>query len=143
MRLADLFMNFQSFKPNLKTNRCVKIRSSKLLLKYKCNQSLHEFVNTTKSVDINSVAFKQGNVIQTDTEVDETPIFALIIEIILNVQEILLGCQKLCNIGFDNHLYAYVVEKEDFYFIKTINWKLTRSSYIFVGKEGKQLVKWD
>jgi len=61
-------------------------------------------------VEISAVVFKQGNIIQIGTETDENPKFALVKDVILNGEEILLGCQKIHNIGFDNHFYAYVVE---------------------------------
>lgn len=49
---------------------------------------------------------------QIGTDIDETPKFALIIEIVLNNKDILLECQKLVNLEFGNHLHAYVVDEE-------------------------------
>lgn len=114
MRYANLFLNFKSFKAPLKTFKLSKTSSIKLLKKYTCNRPLNEFVTITKYAHTNAATFKTGFVIQTGTQNDETPPFALIHYIILNDQEILLGCQKLINLGFDSHYYAYVVELESF-----------------------------
>lgn len=67
----------------------------------------------------------------------------MIIEIILNDKDVLLGCQKIVNLGFDNHLHAYVVEDDNFLFIKSINWTYTKTSYIFLANDNRKLVKWD
>ena len=101
MKLANLFLNFETFTPPLETYKLSKLSSAKLLKKYRCEIPLYKFVNTTKFVKIKEVSFKSGYVIQVGKEIDETPKFALIIEIILNDKDILLGCQKLTNIKFD------------------------------------------
>jgi len=113
------------------------------LKKYRCEIPLDKFVKTTKFVQIKGVSFKEGCVIQVGKEIDETPKFALIIEIVLSGEDVLLGCQKLTNIKFDQFYYAFVIEKEDF-FIKSINWKYShKASYIFLDNCKRNLVKWD
>lgn len=143
MRLANLFLNFESFHVALKTYKRMKLSSAKILQKYRSEMSLSDFVHTTKFVQINAATFKTGYVIQVGKERDETPKFALIIEMIINENEVLLGCQKLITLGYDKHFHAFVVEKDDFFYLKTINWKYTKASYIFIDKYTRNLVMWE
>lgn len=113
MRYANLFLTFQTLqKSNLFTGKKTKIPSADLLKMFRCEIPLNEFVFHTKHLEIGSVVYKVGNVIHNQTEKDGTPIFVLI------RHQILLGCQSLTNLGFDNHFYSYKVELEDFFFYK-------------------------
>lgn len=144
MRYANLFLTFQTLqKSNLFTGKKTKIPSADLLKMFRCEIPLNEFVFHTKHLEIGSVVYKVGNVIQNQTEKDGTPIFVLIKDIFLMDNKILLGCQSLTNLGFDNHFYSYKVELEDFFFIKSVKSPQFKSSYIFYGTENRNFVKWD
>lgn len=147
MRCASLFLNFKSLKGNhIKSAKKKKIPSQDVLKDFICSLPLSKFVFGTKNVEIGSVTYAIGNVIQDKLEKDGIPTFVLIKNIFLNDNNIvLLGCQSLTNLGFDNHFHAYKVDFENFFFIKSVKIKKlnTKVSYIFNGPDNKNFVMWD
>lgn len=146
MRYANLFLNFQSIKSSkIVTTKKTKVASVDLLREFHCSLPLPEFVFITRNVEIHSLAYRNNIVIQDKIEKDGTPTFALIKKIFIVNEEILLGCQRLINLGFVEHYFAYKVDFDNFFYIKSIdenklNYKL---SYIFYGTSNRNFVMWN
>lgn len=81
---------------------------------------------------------KLGYVCRIENEVDESPVFGLINNIIVNDEKFFFGYQLLKTIG----LHAYIVVAEDVFFIRPANFHC-KFSYIFEGVRNLKLVTWD
>lgn len=84
-------------------------------------------------VDVGGILVKRNSVIQTGIEIDDTPNFGLVTDVIIENENIIsFGCQKLTNLGFYEHLHAYSVHVENEFFIcKFSKNYLQTVSYIF------------
>lgn len=102
---------------------------------------LSEFVLQTQFVEIHDTYYKIGLVLQDKVDKGGIPCFIIIRNIFLMDDKILLGCQGLTNLGFDNHFWAYKIDFEDFFYIISINFNNLhfKSSYVFKNK----FVMWD
>ncbi len=76
---------------------------------------------------------------------DGIPTFSLIKQVFVKNDLILLGCQRLINLGFEANVFAYKVELDSFFYIKRVNRnKLNYNlSYIFHGCINNNFVMWD
>lgn len=119
MRYASMFLKFKSIvNADIVTGKKHKVLAKNLLKKFRCNVNLDELIFTTKFVESHSVKLKVGHVIKIRNEEDESPVFAVIDDIILNNDKILIGYQLLLNIGFSDHYNAYKVEYENCFFYR-------------------------
>lgn len=111
---------------------------------FHCSLPLPEFIFSTKNAKVDSVLYKSGIVIQDKLQIDGTPEFVLIKQVFIVENEILLGCKKLINLGFDDYYHAYKVDCATDYFIKLVNKRKLHynSSYIFYGPNNSNFVMW-
>lgn len=86
--------------------------------------SIYGQFNSTKVTDLNFVSQKFDLDFITDVFIVDNEIF--------------LGCESIGSI-----FVAFKVEHSDFYFIKSINSKFNKFSYIFRGANGLKFVMWD
>ena len=144
MRLADLLLHFQSFySTDIESTKLKKVSLELVLQKYVCEIPFSDNIFSVKHATRNSVTYKVGTIIQTGSGKDLMPKFALITDVFIVNNEIFLGCQSIANLGFSKHFNAFRVEQKDFHFIKSINLKFTRFSYIFRGADDLKFVMWD
>ena len=116
MRYAKIFLNFTSLRnANFFTQKRTETSGQNTLKMYQCDFPLNECIFVTKHLEIHSVQYKVGNIIQDDVERDSSPLLILIKDIFLMGKQIFLGCQSVVNVGFDHHFCAYKVELEDFF----------------------------
>lgn len=93
-------------------------------------------------VDVGGVLVKRNCVIQTGVEIDDSPTFALVTDIIIiDKSKIMLGCQKITNLGFHHHFYAFSVCLEDEFFVcDFLKDNIKKVSYIFDSSNFKKYV---
>jgi len=118
--MTDNFLNFKRMKFDISSTKKIKIPSVDLLKEFRCSLALPEFVVSTKNVTINTAIYKPGIVIQDKILRDGTPGFVLVKKIYLLGNDILLGVQRLDNLGFDDHFYAYIVEYSTDFFLSKL-----------------------
>lgn len=141
MRCASMFLNLQSTTISMLPGKKTKV-SKELLNKYDCDFLQNEFVFTTKFVQTSYNKVKVGYVCRIENKIDDSPVFALINEIIIDDDNFYFGYQQLTNIGFYKHYNAYKVVVDDVYFIRPANFNC-KFSYIYQGVKNVQLVSWD
>jgi len=143
MRYASLFLNFESVtSSHISIGKKAEVVAEKILQNFTCQEKLNPLVYTAKFVESKGVKLRVDHVIEISNEADETPVFALIKKIILNGENVLIGYQRLSNLGFDDQYYAFKVEYENVFFIEPVNFNVT-PKYIFEATENCKFVNCD
>lgn len=97
-------------------------------------------VELSSWVEVDSVLIKRNCVIHTGLEIDDSPKFGIVQDIILvDKSIILLGCRKIENLGFDRHFYAYSALESDELFLFSVE-NVQAVSYMFQGGQNKKFV---
>lgn len=92
-------------------------------------------VEISNWVEIGGVLIKKNCVIQTGLEMDDSPKFGIVEEIIfIDKSIILLGCRQLENLGFESHFYAYSVLETNVYFLFSPE-NIEAVSYMYQGNQ--------
>lgn len=135
-QISNFLLNYKKPEPELCIGKVEKVDINYLQQKYKFSGNL-ENVGVTSWVESAGFFIKKNCIIQTHFELDDSPKLALVNDIVItNNSKVVLGCQKLNNLGFDSHFYAYsVVEEEHFYLCPAEN--VINTSYLFQGQDRK------
>lgn len=114
-RCAHIFINFKTLNEfSVVTGKKKEVSSLEVLSEFHCSVPLKESVSETKFAEIDSVVYKVGIVLQDKEDKGGIPCFLIVRKIFLLENQILLGCQRLINLGFDNHFCAYKVDLDFF-----------------------------
>lgn len=138
-QIANFFFNFKGLQNTPVFGRMSKVDAYPLFRKYNFSSDSKE-VELSSWVEVGAVLIKRNCIIQTGLEMDDSPKFGLVEEIInFDKSVVLLGCKKIENLGFDLHFYAYsVVETTDYFIFPAENVDVV--SYMLQGSENKKLV---
>lgn len=131
-QLSHFFLYFEGTLKKIKFGNVDDVDNMLLFRKYNFKTDSKKTV-VSSFVDVGGILVKRNSVIQTGIEIDDTPKFGLVTDVIIeNENTISFGCQKLTNLGFHEHLHAYSVEIEnDFFICKFSKDYLQKVSYIF------------
>lgn len=131
-QLSNFFLNFEKTFDEAKFGKIEAVEKISLFRKYNFTSNSKKMV-LSGFVDVGGILVKRNCVIQTAIEIDDTPIFGLVTDVIIKDEsKILLGCQKITNLGFHQHVHAYSVCLEKEFFICEFSKDyLQKVSYIF------------
>lgn len=136
-QLSNFLLNFK--KPEDKKDSIGKVdrvEISSLRGEYKFPLDMKK-IDVTNWVEAAGFLIKNDCIIQTNFELDDSPTFALVKDIIItDNSKILLGCQKIDNLGLDSHFHAYSVIEENHNFLFPAD-KVINTSYLYQGMNQK------
>lgn len=138
-QIANFLLTFEDLKNTPTFGRIEKVDIYSLFQKYNFSLNPKE-VQVSSWVEIEAVLIKRNCIIQIGLEIDDSPKFGLVEDIILVDKSIvMLGCRKIENLGFDRQFYAYsVLETNDFFLFSAENVQVL--SYMFQGSQNKKFV---
>lgn len=140
-QLSYFFLYFEKTLKEPKFGKFEDMDKISLFRKYGFASDSNKIV-VSGFVDFGGILIKRNCVVQIGKEVDDTPVFGLISDVIVeDDNKILLGCQKIFNFGFTQHFYAFsvCVEKE-FHICQFSKDFFRKVSYIVDGSDHKKYV---
>lgn len=138
-QIAKFLLNYE--KPNYSANFGKMHAVNKYTLFQRYNFSLiSKDIMETSWVQVGTVLIKKNCVIQIGLEVDDSPKFGLVEEIIIiDKSVVILGCRKIINLGFDRHFYAYSITETNCFFPISVD-SVQATSYLFQGAQNEKFV---
>lgn len=111
------FLYFEKTFEEAKFGKCESFDKISLFRKYNFTSAAKK-ITVSPFADVGGIFLKRNCVVQIGKEIDDTPVFGLIIDVIVeDDHKILLGCQKILNLGFIERFYAFSVCLEEEFFI--------------------------
>ncbi len=140
-QLSHFFLYFEKTLSDPKFGKLVDVDKICLFRKYGFASDSKKIV-VSNFVDVGGILFKRNSVIQIGKEADDTPVFGLISDVIVeDDNKILLGRQKVLNLGFIVRFYAFSVCIENEFFICQFSKDFFQKvSYIVDGIDNKKYV---
>ena len=130
-QFSNFLVNFEKPIPSPVFGKTTTVSSQYVFDKYKFSLNFHKIL-TTKWLEVEGTSFRRNMIIQKGIEADDSPTFALILEILyVNDGDIYFCCQDVDTLGFHKHFHAYaVVENNDFSLIKFDNTSHCKTYFI-------------
>lgn len=131
-QLSNFFLNFKKTLDEAEFGKVEAAEKISLFRKYNFTSNSKKIV-LSGFVDVGGILVKRDCVVQTGVEIDDTPLFGLVSDVIVEDEsKIMLGCQKIINLGFHQNMHAYsVCLEKDFFICKFSKDYLQKVSYIF------------
>lgn len=135
------FLYFEKTLKDAKFGKLENVDKISLFRKYGFTSDSKKIV-VSGFVNIGGILLKRNCVIQIGKEIDDTPVFGLISDVIVeDDNKILLGCQKMLTLSFIEHFYAFSVSLEkDFFIYQFSKDYLQKVSYIVDASDKKKYV---